>query len=127
MKENVNSYMAENHLISMVQFIDGNLALITAEDDKKYDSVTAAKSVDSLMKIDGVSASFVIFRRNDGNVGISARSNGDVNVQLIMEALGGGGHLNAGATQIADKTVDEVQEMLLGVLHKDEEAENTND
>ncbi|WP_180993598.1 DHH family phosphoesterase [Fructilactobacillus sanfranciscensis] len=127
MKENVNSYMAENHLISMVQFIDGNLALITAEDDKKYDSVTAAKSVDSLMKIDGVSASFVIFRRNDGNVGISARSNGDVNVQLIMEALGGGGHLDAGATQIADKTVDEVQEMLLGVLHKDEEAENTND
>ncbi|WP_083210456.1 DHH family phosphoesterase [Fructilactobacillus lindneri] len=116
MKENSNNYMAENHLISLVNFVDDNLALITAEDDVKYDSVTAAKAVDSLLSIDGVEASFVVYRRMDGNVGISARSTGAINVQLIMEALGGGGHLVAGATQIKDKTVAEANEMLTEVI-----------
>ncbi|USS88137.1 DHH family phosphoesterase [Fructilactobacillus hinvesii] len=113
MKENVKNYMDENHLISLVQFENNHqIAIITAEDEVQYDSVTAAKSVDSLLSVDGVEASFVVFRRYDGNVGISARSNGQINVQIIMEKLGGGGHLGAGATQIKDQTVAEASELL---------------
>ncbi|USS85948.1 DHH family phosphoesterase [Fructilactobacillus cliffordii] len=112
MKENVKNYMAENHLISLVKFETDHIAIITAEDDVQYDSVTAAKSVDSLLSVDGVEASFVVFRRYDGNVGISARSDGSINVQVIMEKLGGGGHLGAGATQIKDQSVVEASELL---------------
>ncbi|USS90432.1 DHH family phosphoesterase [Fructilactobacillus carniphilus] len=112
MKENVKNYMAENHLISLVKFETDHVAIITAEDDVQYDSVTAAKSVDSLLSVDGVEASFVVFRRYDGNVGISARSDGSINVQVIMEKLGGGGHLGAGATQIKDQSVPEASELL---------------
>ncbi|WP_413628021.1 DHH family phosphoesterase [Fructilactobacillus vespulae] len=127
MKENRNYFMDENHLVSMVEFINGNMAVITAEDDKKYDSVTAAKSVDSLINVDGVDASFIVYRRVDDVIGISARSTGAINVQLIMEALGGGGHLVAGATQIKDKTVSEAQAMLLGVLNHDDEENDNKD
>ncbi|WP_435370807.1 DHH family phosphoesterase [Fructilactobacillus ixorae] len=112
MKENVKNYMDENHLISLVKFESDHIALITAEDEVAYDSVTAAKAVDSLLSVDGVEASFVVFRRQDGNVGISARSTGTINVQLIMEQLGGGGHLGAGATQLTDQTVPEASELL---------------
>lgn len=118
MKESVTNYMDRNHLISMMEQIDENMALITAENDKEYDSVIAAQAVDSLLTIDGVEASFIVFKRTNGNIGISARSNGNINVQLIMEALGGGGHLSAGATQIPDESVSEVKKTLLGAINK---------
>ena len=72
----------------------------------------------------GVEASYVISHRPDNLIGISARSNGEVNVQRVMEELGGGGHLSSGATQIADKTIEEVEHMLLDSINevKSEEA-----
>ena len=63
-------------------------------------------------------ASFVITKRADDKVGISARSAGDVNVQIIMEQMGGGGHLANAATQIAGETVDTVRKELIDLLAK---------
>ena len=64
----------------------------------------------------GVEASYAITRRGEGVVGVSARSSGKRNVQLIMEQMGGGGHLAVAATQIKDTTVSEVREQLLELL-----------
>lgn len=123
MKENVHSFMERNHLISRAQ-IDQAIAICAGENDQVYDSVTAAQAADMLLQVSGVEASFVITKRADGKVGISARSMGDVNVQLIMEQMGGGGHLANAATQIADQTVEEVKQTLIDLLKKTEDDSN---
>ena len=69
--------------------------------------VAAAKAVDNLINVDGVRAAFACMRRG-GTTKISARSDGTVNVQLIMEDLGGGGHYDGAATEIPDLPLDEV-------------------
>lgn len=116
MKENVDSYLQRNHLIELVTFVNEDMAVIAGEEDEVYDSVTAAQAADDLLNMSGVDASFVITKREDGRIGISARSMGEINVQVIMEKMGGGGHLSSGATQIADSTVTEVKEQLVAIL-----------
>jgi c-di-AMP phosphodiesterase-like protein len=64
-----------------------------------------------------VDASFVIFP-TEGCINISARSLGNVNVQVIMEAIGGGGHLTMAGTQIEGKTMEQVHEELIDLLNK---------
>ena len=68
--------------------------------------VVAAQAADELLNISGVSASIVAYP-NDEGVFISARSIGDLNVQIIMESLGGGGNRNAAACQMKDVTIDQ--------------------
>lgn len=116
MKENVNNFMQRNHLISNTSFIDDKMALCVGEEDRTYDPVTAAQAADMLLQVEGIQASFVITKQASGGVRISARSIGDYNVQVVMEKLGGGGHLNNAATQITDRTVDQVKDQLLSVI-----------
>ena len=92
------------------------MALCVGEDDQVYDPVTAAQAADSLLSMSGVDASFVITRREDGRVGISARSLGEINVQVYMEKLGGGGHLSNAATQIEGQSVEAVKQSLIDLL-----------
>ena len=73
--------------------------------------VAAAQAADELLSVKGVDASFTMFM-DGGNVNISARSYGRFNVQLIMEALGGGGHMTMAAAQIADTDMPTVVERL---------------
>ncbi|WP_179286850.1 DHH family phosphoesterase [Lentilactobacillus kefiri] len=116
MKENIDSYLQRNHLISKVEFFHKDMALIVGEEDQVYDPVTAAQACDSLLTMSGVDASFIITKRADGLVGVSARSTGTINVQVIMEQMGGGGHLSSGATQVSDKSVADVKKMLLETI-----------
>ncbi|MTV81446.1 DHH family phosphoesterase [Secundilactobacillus folii] len=116
MKENVDSYLQRNHLIELVTFVNQDMAVIAGEEDETYDSVTAAQAADDLLNMSGVDASFVITKREDGRIGVSARSMGEINVQVIMEKMGGGGHLSSGATQVADSTVAEVKDQLVNIL-----------
>ncbi|MGF7437112.1 DHH family phosphoesterase [Lentilactobacillus senioris] len=127
MKENIDSYMARNHLISLVDFFKPKMALIVGEDNVEYDSVTAAQACDSLLSMSGVDAGFIITRRPDNLIGISARSTGAINVQIIMEAMGGGGHLSSGATQLADLSVEEARDMLLETITDIEHNNNSED
>ena len=118
LKENVDNYIQKNHLIDGVEMIGDNMALCTGEEQKAYDPVIAAQAADTLLSLAGIDASFVVTRRRDGKVGISARSLGDVNVQVIMEQLGGGGHLSNAATQIENTTVADTKGELLNVINK---------
>lgn len=74
-------------------------------------TVVASKIANSLLDINGVKASFVLTKYK-GKVYISARSIDEVNVQVMMERIGGGGHINMAGAQLADKSVDEVKDII---------------
>ena len=90
-----------------------------------YGTVLIAQTADILLTMQGVAASFVIASRADGKIGISARSLGELNVQLIMEELGGGGHLTNAACQLDVESVEEAEEMLTAVLNTKMERGNS--
>ena len=83
-----------------------------SNDEDVVDKPTLAKVANSVLDVKEMKACFVIGRVSNGSIGISARSDGTVNVQKIMESLNGGGHYSAAATEIADVTVEEAKEML---------------
>ena len=80
-----------------------------------YVTIAAAQAADELLSIQGVRASFVIFRVGN-EIAISARSLGDVNVQILLEEFGGGGHLNMAGAQIKNSTTNDVRKALIRVL-----------
>ena len=77
--------------------------------------IIAPQAADELMSISTVKASFVIFEIN-GVINISARSYGEVNVQIIMEKIKGGGHLTMAATQLTDVTIEEAKKILIEAI-----------
>ena len=98
-----------------VKFIKPGVAIAHGEDNRIYDSVLIAQTADILLTMKDVSASFVIAHRQDGLIGISARSLGEINVQLIMEKLGGGGHSAAAGCEF-ECSLDEVKATLLDTI-----------
>ena len=121
MKENVQSFLQRNHLIDRVEFVGNGNAVVVGENDRVYDPVTAAQAADSLLTVSGVQASYVVTHRSEDIIGISARSNGETNVQIIMEKMGGGGHLSNAATQIEDRDILDVRKQLLDLIAQTEE------
>ena len=85
------------------QLYRGNIAVAAPE--APQDRVIIAQAADELLNISGVEVSFVVSPTKDGGANISARSIGDINVQVIMEKLGGGGNRSAAACQIPDTTL----------------------
>ncbi|CEG29473.1 DHH family phosphoesterase [Bacillus sp. B-jedd] len=112
LKEDVDTYIKRAKLIESVYFYRAGVAIAKGVEDEAYDQVMLAQAADTLLAMDGIQASFTLSRREDGLVGISARSLGDINVQVIMESLGGGGHLTNAATQLADIDAEEAEQML---------------
>ncbi len=104
-----------------------NFAIVKITDENIINERTMlAKISDKLLEMDKVQAGFTIGYVNyNGQVGISARSYDSVNVQIIMEELGGGGHLNGAACQLKDTTVEKAYEQLLEILKR--EYENIGD
>lgn len=121
MKENVQSFLQRNHLIDRVEFVGNGNTVVVGENDRVYDPVTAAQAADSLLTVSGVQASYVVTHRSEDIIGISARSNGETNVQIIMEKMGGGGHLSNAATQIEDRDILDVRKQLLDLIAQTEE------
>jgi c-di-AMP phosphodiesterase-like protein len=70
-----------------------------SSENTQSDRISAAKAADKLLTVDGVKASFALCRIED-SIHISARSTGEVNVQLLLEKIGGGGHFDSAATRI---------------------------
>ena len=116
LKEDIDTYIERSKLVQTVKFIKPGVAIAHGEDNRIYDSVLIAQTADILLTMKDVSASFVIAHRQDGLIGISARSLGEINVQLIMEKLGGGGHLTNAATQIEANSIDEVKGYLTNAI-----------
>ena len=84
--------------------------------DKQHNRVVAAQAADELLNVAGVEASMVMYPTDDGGVFVSARSIGDVNVQLIMERLGGGGNRAAAAAQLSDISLQDAAKKLFAAI-----------
>ena len=79
--------------------------------------IVNSQVADELLTIKGIKASFVAGRNEHGKTVISARSLGDINVQVVMEKFGGGGHLNTAGAQV-DDTPEEILEKIKEALEK---------
>jgi cyclic-di-AMP phosphodiesterase len=100
-----------NNLLGQVEiFLDRFAFVVTS--DVYDDRILLAQVAEALLQINGIDASFMISRMGTNKVGISARSYNAINVQILMEAFGGGGHLNSAAAQIDNQSVSEVYEQL---------------
>ncbi|AZV49415.1 cyclic-di-AMP phosphodiesterase GdpP [Bacillus halotolerans] len=118
LKETVDSYIKRAKLIQHTALYKENIAIasLPENEDEYFDQVLIAQAADSLLSMSEVEASFAVARRDEQTVCISARSLGDVNVQIIMEALEGGGHLTNAATQLSGISVTEALERLKGAI-----------
>ena len=93
-----------------------NYCIAVAENQTQDMRLICSKAADELLNIENVDASFVVFN-NQSTVNISARSFDKINVQLIMEALGGGGHQSMAACQLTDVTTEEAVEKLRDAIN----------
>ena len=110
------STIARYDIIRQAQLYRDGIAIAAL--DHTVDRVTAAKAADDLLTVAGVDASFVLFPAEDGRIILSARSNGKVNVQIILEMLGGGGNTTGAGAQVSGKTLDEVCGDLTAAIDK---------
>ncbi|MCM3736301.1 DHH family phosphoesterase [Bacillus cytotoxicus] len=118
LKEDMDHYLQIAKTIRNAYIYKNGIAIAKVDGEGFYDQVLIAQSADTLLTMTGVIASFVIAQRSESVIGISGRSLGEVNVQLIMENLGGGGHLTNAATQIQDIAIDEAEENLQSVINE---------
>jgi c-di-AMP phosphodiesterase-like protein len=121
LKEDLEEYIRKAEIIRHAETYMDSIAIAVADTGKEMPQLLIAQAADTLLNMTGIKASFVVGLRPDGLIGISARSLGQINVQVIMERLGGGGHLTNAATQLQG-TVSEAAEKLKNVL-KDLEGE----
>lgn len=94
----LDSYIKKSEIIKSAKIIEDNIAIAVCPPGVE-DNILAAKAADELLNIKGIEASFVLVKIKD-IVFISARSFGNINVQLIMESLGGGGHITMAGSNI---------------------------
>lgn len=106
------TYMARVNIVKNAEIVDGQIAISMTQEQIKDISVIAAQAADELLSITGILASFVLCEI-DNVIMISGRSLGDINVQLILERLGGGGHLTFAGAQLAGITIEEAKQKLL--------------
>ena len=105
-------YREVNELILQGRKLGADVLIAQAKDSTTYDTVVISKAADTMLSMSGIEATFVVSKNTKGYVSISARSRSKINVQRIMEKLGGGGHFNLAAAQIEGRTVSEVLQSL---------------
>jgi cyclic-di-AMP phosphodiesterase len=117
LKESIANYVKRAKIIENASIDAKGIAIAKGDPNETYDQVLIAQTADTLLTLSGVVASFVISKRADQTIGISARSLGDINVQVIMESLGGGGHLTNAAAQLSDVTIEEAEQRLQAAIN----------
>jgi c-di-AMP phosphodiesterase-like protein len=106
----IEEYRGRSELVSSAQLY-GRCAIAATEEVDEALHVLAPQAADELLTIIGVDASFVMYPEGTG-VSVSARSLGGMNVQLIMEKLGGGGHFTVSGAQLKDCTTEEAKDQI---------------
>ncbi len=104
-------FIRKAQIISNAEFYRDNIAISVVSDEARGAQVMCAQAADELLDIKGVEAAFVLLKRGKV-IYISARSLDDINVQIIMEKLGGGGHITLAGAQMENMTLEEAVEKL---------------
>ncbi|MBE6631643.1 MAG: hypothetical protein E7623_02955 [Ruminococcaceae bacterium] len=116
-KTDIDDFMREAKFESNVVIYRKTIAIAQAdsEDNRDEDRIAAAKAADRLLSLEGVAASFALCTFDEA-VHISARSNGTVNVQLILEQVGGGGHFDSAAARVRDMSLEDTLNALKSAI-----------
>lgn len=112
--ESAATYRKKADIVSRAE-IYRRTAIAYDEDGGTEVRIAAAQAADELLSIKGVDAAFTLFTEN-GGVNVSARSLGDFNVQLVMEAIGGGGHLTMAGAYLRDTGMEEARRLLVSAI-----------
>lgn len=102
--DNLSSYLQIADTIKSAE-VNNKVAIAIAPEN--IDTVIVAKAADELLNISGILVSFVL-GKIENDIYISGRSIGDINVQIVLESLGGGGHMNIAGAKVSNLTIDEV-------------------
>ena len=111
-QSDLKTYNKISKIVEKAEIINDNIAISIYEKNDKDASIICAKGADELLTISDITASFVIGKLGD-KVCISGRSIGDINVQVILEKLGGGGHITLAGAQVEGMTIEEVKQELI--------------
>ena len=114
-QSDLQSMISRYDIIRRAELYHGDIAIAAL--DQECDRVIAAKAADEMLTLQGVRASFVLYRKDDG-IYISARSLGEINVQVLAETLGGGGNSTTAGGQCSGMTVAEAKATLLRAIDK---------
>lgn len=114
-QSDLQSMISRYDIIRRAELYHGDIAIAAL--DQECDRVIAAKAADEMLTLQGVRASFVLYRKDDG-IYISARSLGEINVQVLVETLGGGGNSTTAGGQCSGMTVAEAKATLLRAIDK---------
>lgn len=114
-QSNLETYNIISKIVAKSEIIQGSIAISVYDKDDKNANVICAKAADELLTISDITASFVIGNLGD-KICISGRSIGDINVQVILEKLGGGGHITLAGAQVEGKNTQEVKKELISKI-----------
>jgi len=119
-QSDMTDYVLKAKIVANAQRYKDVIAISTCEEDIEDTNILASQAADELLNISGIKASFVICK-NDNEVVVSGRSFGDYNVQIVLEKIGGGGHMTIAGAQFKDTTVQAVLEKLKSAIDETEE------
>ena len=116
-QSDLETYNKISEIVAKSKIIDDTIAISIYDKEDSDANITCAKAADELLTISNITASFVIGKMGD-KIYISGRSIGDINVQLILEKLGGGGHITVAGAQVEGMTQEEVKQELINRINE---------
>ena len=116
-QSDLESYNKISEIVRKAEIIHDTIAISQYDIIEKDTSLICAKAADELLTIGNITASFVLGNTGD-KICISGRSIGDVNVQMILEKLGGGGHITLAGAQLENTTIEEAKEELISKIEE---------
>lgn len=117
-QSDLESYNTISEIVRKAEIVRDSIGISIYDVQEKETSLICAKAADELLTIGNITASFVLGSMEDGKVCISGRSIGDVNVQMILEKLGGGGHITLAGAQLENVTIDEAKQELISKINE---------
>ena len=116
-QSNLENYNLIAEIVRNAEIVKESIAISIYEKEDKNANLICAKAADELLTISDITASFVLGKQGD-KICVSGRSIGDINVQLILEKLGGGGHITVAGAQIEGMTIEEVKQELIAQINE---------
>lgn len=117
-QDDLETFITKSSIVSSAKLYDHEIAISFSKEDDPNAQLIAAQAADDLLDIRGISTSFVISIDKNELIFISGRSLGDINVQIVLEKIGGGGHMTVAGAQLSGCTLEEARDQLLKAIEE---------